>query len=422
MSKLCEKEKKISKSQITDNDLVSNSSKLYKYTYLLEPVFQNNIHNNTQNNKIYKKPFLKLNENTNSNFINNSEDQYFIENNPQIYEHKINDEQIKNNKIKEIENNLIKNDNKLENVNKAIEEIMSKNNKDQNTTEIYNSKMNDLENLKQENLTLKADAIIYREDILHLSEINKKLKEELDIVQKKIFDLISKGEEFNHILNNKNYEISLLTESISNLKLTNCQEMIQKFKNNKTKEQKIYELEFELNGLNNDKIILETEIKNLEKQYNNLIEEKNKNDKEEQFYKNRISENIFGLEEKIKKLGKQMEDLEIINKELKMKNQKNENNIIIIKNEKNNLMDKYEQKKDKYNELEKEYKKLENKYSQLLYDIQKRNFIEENEKNQEVVKKSIKKDKSSKQLIINDLYNKIKDLKENIKNERKYND
>ena len=41
MSKLCEKEKKISKSQITDNDLVSNSSKLYKYTYLLEPVFQN---------------------------------------------------------------------------------------------------------------------------------------------------------------------------------------------------------------------------------------------------------------------------------------------------------------------------------------------------------------------------------------------
>ena len=248
MSKLCEKEKKISKSQITDNDLVSNSSKLYKYTYLLEPVFQNNIHNNTQNNKIYKKPFLKLNENTNSNFINNSEDQYFIENNPQIYEHKINDEQIKNNKIKEIENNLIKNDNKLENVNKAIEEIMSKNNKDQNTTEIYNSKMNDLENLKQENLTLKADAIIYREDILHLSEINKKLKEELDIVQKKIFDLISKGEEFNHILNNKNYEISLLTESISNLKLTNCQEMIQKFKNNKTKEQKIYELEFELNG------------------------------------------------------------------------------------------------------------------------------------------------------------------------------
>ena len=307
-------------------------------------------------------------------------------------------------------------------MNKAIEEIMSKNNKDQNTTEIYNSKMNDLENLKQENLTLKADAIIYREDILHLSEINKKLKEELDIVQKKIFDLISKGEEFNHILNNKNYEISLLTESISNLKLTNCQEMIQKFKNNKTKEQKIYELEFELNGLNNDKIILETEIKNLEKQYNNFIEEKNKNDKEEQFYKNRISENIFGLEEKIKKLGKQMEDLEIINKQLKMKNQKNENNIIIIKNEKNNLMDKYEQKKDKYNELEKEYKKLENKYSQLLYDIQKRNFIEENEKNQEVVKKSIKKDKSSKQLIINDLYNKIKDLKENIKNERKYND
>ena len=48
--------------------------------------------------------------------------------------------------------------------------------------------MNEYEKMKQENLTLKADAIIYREDILHLSEVNKKLKEELDLVQKKFMN------------------------------------------------------------------------------------------------------------------------------------------------------------------------------------------------------------------------------------------
>ena len=64
--------------------------------------------------------------------------------------------QLYENKIKEIENNLIKNDNKLENVNKAIEEIMSKNNKDQNTTEIYNSKMNVFKYIICDNILMRS--------------------------------------------------------------------------------------------------------------------------------------------------------------------------------------------------------------------------------------------------------------------------
>ena len=160
----------------------------------------------------------------------------------------------------------------------------------------------------------------------------------------------------------------------------------------------------------------------MEERFNLLDEEKNKNEKEESFYKNRINENIYGLEDKIKKLGKQMDDLSEINKELKLRNKKYENNILFLQNEKNNYFDKYNNKKEQFNQLENEYKILENKFGQLLYDIQKGNFIEENEKNQENNSdKKPKKRKSSKQLIVIDLYNKLQEIKENIKNERKFN-
>jgi chromosome segregation ATPase len=375
----------------------TDKSKSKKYTYIFDPNYPNSFFNTIHNNIIYKKPSLN----------NNSEIQKTDENNFII------------NDLKE---NIKQNETKLEKVNKTMQEILSKQNEDQNISKEYYSQINELEKIQQENLTLKADLIIFREDILHLSEINKKLRLEYDLAQKKIFDLISKIENSNQTLNNKNFEIAQLTEAISNIKLSNSNETMKKIKNNKTKEQQIYEYEFELDKINKEKIKLETEIKNLEEKYNTLMEEKNKNEKEEEFYKSRINENISGLENKIKMLGNQMDELSNINKELKLKNKKYENNILFLQNEKNNYFDKYTNKKEQFNQLENEYKILENKFGQLLYDIQKGNFIEENEKNQENNSdKKPKKRKSSKQLIVNDLYNKLQEIKENIKNERKFN-
>ena len=297
-------------------------SKSKKYEYIYDTNIPNTSYNSIQNNNlIYKKPSIN----------NNNENQIF--------------EEIKNNDIiQEIRDNLKQNETKLERVNKTVQDIYINQNNEQNiskeTKECY-SQINEIEKIQQENLTLKADSIIYREDIMHLSEINRKLKFELDLAQKKIFDLISKGENINQILNKKNYELSLLTEAISNIKLTNSGEIMKKIKSNKTKEQQIFEYEFELNGLNNEKIKLETEIKNLEERYNTLLEEEKKNEKEEEFYKTRINENIFGLENKIKKMGKQMNDLSIINKQLKLTNQKYEQSINQLKNEKNDFIDKY---------------------------------------------------------------------------------
>jgi len=378
-------------------------------TETIEQNFQNIPYYTLQNNIIYKKPSLN-----NNSDIKNTNDYFHNDNN-----------NSNKNILNEIRTNIKKNETKIEKMNKTMEEIITKQNDEKNVskeTKGYYSQINEIERIQQENLTLKADSIIYREDIIHLSEMNRKLKLELDLAQNKIFELISKNEDINQTLNNKKYEIGLLTEAISNIKLTNSGEVIKNLRNNKTKEQKIYELDFELNVLNNEKIKLETEIKNLEERFNLLDEEKNRNEKEESFYKNRINENIYGLEDKIKKLGKQMDDLSEINKELKLRNKKYENNILFLQNEKNNYFDKYNNKKEQFNQLENEYKILENKFGQLLYDIQKGNFIDENEKNQENNSdKKPKKRKSSKQLIVNDLYNKLQEIKENIKNERKFN-
>ena len=420
MIKSRENEKnKFSKNITYQKRIKYESNKTYSYpdisnydqnNYLNDQNINNSpIYNTIQNmtNQIYQKPSLNANKSNQS-----------------LEESKNN---INNNIINEIRQNIKQNESKLEKMNKTMQEIFTKKNNDEYNTskeskeyKKYYSLINNLEKIKQENLTLKSDSIIYREDIIHLSEINKKLRLELDLAQEKIFDLISKGENINEILTKKNYEINLLTEAITKIKLENSGEMREKIRNNKTKEQKIFEYEFELNGLNNEKIKLETEIKNLEEKYKELLDEKNKKEKEEEFYQNRINENVSGLYSKIKKLETYMDELSNINKELKLNNQKYEKSINILTNERNIFYDKYTQKKEQFNQLKNEFKKLEDKYSQMLYDTHKMNFKEENEKTQENRNNIPKKRKSSKQIIVNDLYNKIQEIKENIKTERNF--
>ena len=337
-------------------------------------IISKSFSNNSQikNNIIYQKPSIKANESQrNSNIINdnNNNNSDYIDNqdfDDNIDIHKL----IKENKIKEITNNLKENEIKIEKVNKTMMELINNKKDDLNNTRTWASQMNEIEKMQQENLALKADSIIYREDIIHLSEINKKLCEELEITKRKIFNLISKGEEAMQILTNKNYEITQLTETISNLQLSNSPEVLNNIKDNRAKDELIYELKFKLNNLNNDKIKNETELKILEEQYNNYLDENNSAVKEDEIYKNKINNNIMGLENKIKYLEQQLEELSIRNNELKINNQKCNKNIEILNMEKNEFEDKYEQKKQQYDELENDFKNLENKYSQLLYDTQ----------------------------------------------------
>ena len=427
MSKKAQNEKFELNNIIPGQDQNTNSNEIpylkknknKKHFYSQKTNIKNRSFNNLQlpKNIIYQKPSVKTNDSQrNTNYLNDNNSDYkdnkYFDDNSNIRN------VIKENKIKEMSNNIKENEIKIEKVNKTMIELLNNKNDDLNNTKTWMSQMNEIEKMQQENLTLKADSIIYREDIIHLSEVNKKLSEELEITKRKIFNLITKGEETMQILTNKNYEITQLTETISNLKLSNSPEVLDNIKDNRTKDQLIYELKFKLNNLNNDKIKNETEKKILEEQYNNYLNEKNLLVKEDKIYKNKINNNIINLENKIKKLEQQLEELSIRNNELKINNQKCNKNIEMLNNEKNNFEDKYQKKKEQYNELENEFKKLENKYSQLLYDTQKEKFLKEKMKNEIKKEKKQKRVRSSKQLIVNDLYNQIQMLKEKMKNDR----
>ena len=422
--------KKFVKNKINKKSTNPSKIKRSKYTYNLEQNVKNRTISNNENisnNIVYQKPFIKENNytldynNYNKEYQDNLDyevNNFNLNDDNDKNDNNINKKNIKDDKIKEISNNIKENEIKIEKVNKTMINFFNNKKDEMNNSPSFNSQMNELEKLQQENLTMKADSIIYREDITHLSEINKKLSEELEMAKRKIYDLISKGEEDIQILTNKNYEINQLTESISNLKLSNSPDVLYNIKNNRSKDELIYELQFKINNLNNDKIRVETEKKILEEQYNNMVDENKSIISEDEIYKNNMSNKIFNLENKIKKMENLLEDLSIKNNELKLNNQKCNKNIEILNEEKNDFENKYLEKKEEYDELEKEFKRLENKYSQLLYDTQKQKFIMEKIKNEEEKQNKRKRKISKKKYIVNDLYNNIQMLKNKIQTER----
>ena len=413
-----------SNNQINKDSFISAKNIQNKYTNFLENRKNRSFTNddNIPNNIIYQKPQIKSKEYINNN-MNTYEDskndsQYYDTNENCQNDNNINNNIFDQNKIKEIQNNLKENEIKMERVNKTMINFINNKKDEISNSRSWVSEMYEIEKMKQENLILKADSIIYAEDITHLSEVNKNLSQELEATKRKIYDLISKGDEAIQILNNKNYEINQLTESISNLKLSNYPEVLDNIKSNRTKDQLIFELQLKLTNLNNDKIKVETEKKILEEQYNNLAEEKKAVVKQDEMYKNKINNNICDLEEKIKKMEKLLEELSQKNNELKINNKKWNENIEILSKEKNNFENKYMKKKEQCNELENEFKNLENKYSQLLYDTQKQKFIMEKIRSEEEKQNKRKRKISSKKIIVNDLFNKIQNLKVKVKKER----
>ena len=413
-----------SNNQINKDSFISAKNTQNKYTYFLENSKNRsfNSSNNIPNNIIYQKPQIKskdyINNNMNTYEDSKNDSQYYDTNENCQNDNNVNNYIFDNNKIKEIQNNLKENEIKMERVNKTMINFINNKKDEINNSRSWVSEMYEIEKMKQENLILKADSIIYAEDITHLSQVNKNLSQELEATKRKIYDLISKGDEAIQILNNKNYEINQLTESISNLKLSNCPEVLDNIKSNRTKDQLIFELQFKLTNLNNDKIKVETEKKILEEQYNNLAEEKKAVVKQDEMYKNKISSNISDLEEKIKKMEKLLEELSQQNNELKINNKKWNENIEMLSKEKNDFENKYMEKKEQCNELENEFKNLENKYSQLLYDTQKQKFIKEKIRSEEEKQNKRKRKISSKKIIVNDLFNQIQNLKEKLKTER----
>ena len=101
---------------------------------------------------------------------------------------------------------------------KKKEIILTKNKNEEINDALCNiTQMNDIDKKIRENIILKADSIICREDINNLIELNN--KEELEISRKIILDLISRNNDIEIETNHKGSQINKLNEISSRLRL-----------------------------------------------------------------------------------------------------------------------------------------------------------------------------------------------------------
>jgi hypothetical protein len=93
------------------------------------------------------------------------------------------------NKLSDLEKSIRYNERKIDEINRNMENLILMNrDKQQLNNNNNNNNISDIleiESMKKENITLKSDNMIFREDIIHLTEINRKLEEELNHLRKK---------------------------------------------------------------------------------------------------------------------------------------------------------------------------------------------------------------------------------------------
>lgn len=316
--------------------------------------------------------------------------------------------------LNEIAINIKENEDKIDNMAKRMNLLINQK-KEENIIDAKSlfSQVNDIEKLQQENITLKADSIIFREDISNLVQSNEKYTQDLEIARKKIMELIDKCNEIEKEINHKEFQIDKLNEILARLRLYENQDVEFKIINNKSKDEVLHEIEYnvKIGKDENNKLIKDKKI--LEEKIQNLIENKNDFNRNNIINNERENKIINELEEKIRILEKGIMNLNDQNNILNINNTKMEKELENLYADKKNYEEKYNKEKEEFEKLQLSYNNLYNKYQHVLI-----------ESNKKIVKKEIiKRNKSQKNLkknksVINELYNKIQILKTKVKNDR----
>lgn len=316
--------------------------------------------------------------------------------------------------LNEIAINIKENEDKIDNMAKRMNLLINQK-KEENIIDAKSlfSQVNDIEKLQQENITLKADSIIFREDISNLVQSNEKYTQDLEIARKKIMELIDKCNEIEKEINHKEFQIDKLNEILARLRLYENQDVEFKIINNKSKDEVLHEIEYnvKIGKDENNKLIKDKKI--LEEKIQNLIENKNDFNRNNIINNERENKIINELEEKVRILEKGIMNLNDQNNILNINNTKMEKELENLYADKKNYEEKYIKEKEEFEKLQLSYNNLYNKYHHVLI-----------ESNKKIVKKEIiKRNKSEKNLkknksVINELYNKIQILKTKVKNDR----
>lgn len=247
-----------------------------------------------------------------------------------------------------------------------------------------------LEKLKEENLILKADNLMFLEDINKYKDINANLEFNLLNLRTQNLSLLKENENLNNDLNLKQNETSKLNEALTKLKIFENPELDSMIINSNKKDCRIKELDLEIKNLK------EESFKN--KILENLNVEKFKELKEINYdldlkLKRILNKENYELEnfsENLKKLEQNLEFSKKEAKDLKLIEEKHKNEIINLKNLKEKFEAKFFKLKEKYQSKKQNLKNVELELKNIKIKNESENimkFKEEETKKQNLNKK-----------------------------------
>ena len=275
----------------------------------------------------------------------------------------------------------------------------------------------DFDKIIQENIILKSDNLLFKEDINHLSEINKTLSNELNAARQQILTLINQNASYQKEIANKLATINQLNETIDKMNIVSSKKSTtigRQIKQNL--EEKIYYLNKNNKELNNELVKANTENKVLKEQIEELKKDNDKYKKYHDISASKEKEQMSILEDKVLFMENQLNDISKENNELRILDDKNRKEIEILQKEKENIQNKYENKKEEYNQLILKYNQLDKQakeYQLAKISIENAHKLKE----EDIVFKQ-----NNKKQIISDLQSKIKQYQNELRKKRNSNE
>ena len=275
----------------------------------------------------------------------------------------------------------------------------------------------DFDKIIQENIILKSDNLLFKEDINHLSETNKTLSNELNAARQQILTLINQNASYQKEIANKLATINQLNETIDKMNIVSSQKSTtigRQIKQNL--EEKIDYLNKNNKELNNELVKANTENKVLKEQIEELKKDNDKYKKYHDISASKEKEQMSILEDKVLFMENQLNDISKENNELRILDDKNRKEIEILQKEKENIQNKYENKKEEYNQLILKYNQLDKQakeYQLAKISIENAHKLKE----EDIVFKQ-----NNKKQIISDLQSKIKQYQNELRKKRNSND
>ena len=274
----------------------------------------------------------------------------------------------------------------------------------------------DFDKIIQENIIHKSDNLLFKEDINHLSEINKTLSNELNAARQQILTLINQNASYQKEIANKLATINQLNETIDKMNIVSSQKSTtigRQIKQNL--EEKIDYLNKNNKELNNELVKANTENKVLKEQIEELKKDNDKYKKYHDISASKEKEQMSILEDKVLFMENQLNDISKENNELRILDDKNRKEIEILQKEKENIQNKYENKKEEYNQLILKYNQLDKQakeYQLAKISIENAHKLKE----EDIVFKQ-----NNKKQIISDLQSKIKQYQNELRKKRNSN-